>query len=284
MKKGKGSEELGEYIFINSRVNKEQRAIAGVGILIRSQLKTRIIGYSWINERIITLKLKTGRSHCNIIGVYAPVGGKSKETETFYELLQGQVNAGGKNDHVIIGGDLNARIGNMTVPKLIGKYGETKLNHNGNYLRDFCTYNHLRITNTFYLHKEIHKYTWAQRGQKSIIDYNIANEKIWPYIIDTRSYRGAEGDTDHYLVCSKIKLPKKCIRKTERERREPEKRFKIQLLEEPSIRDLYKTRLDKNMKGRIGDINLDWKMLETAIRKTAEEVLGYQFRRKPNKL
>jgi hypothetical protein len=41
----------------------------------------------------------------------------------------------------------------------------------------------------------------------------IANEKIWSYVLDTRSYRGAEVDTDHYLLCSKIRLPNKYWKK-----------------------------------------------------------------------
>jgi hypothetical protein len=102
-----------------------------------------------------------------------------------------------RNDYIIAAGDLNARIGNMVTPKLIGPHGERIINTNGKQLRDFCMYNNLRITNTYHPHKDIHKYTWTERGNRSIIDNIIANKKIWPYVLDTRSYRGAEVDTDH---------------------------------------------------------------------------------------
>jgi hypothetical protein len=95
---------------------------------------------------------------------------------------------------------MNARIGNSAIPKLIGHYGERVINANGRELRDFCASNNLRITNTLYRHKEIHRCTGTDRGTRSIIDYIISNEKVWPYIQDTRSYRGAEADTDHYSV------------------------------------------------------------------------------------
>lgn len=212
-----------------------------------------------------------------------PNEGQFQETEIFYANLQECVNKANKNDYVIIGGDLNARIGNKTISMLVGPHGETTMNVNGKCLRDFCSYNNLRITNTFFRHKEIHKYTWAERGRKSIIDYIIANDKIWPHVLDTRAYRGAEAVTDHYLVCRKIRLPKKFIKKRKAIETD-EERFKIQLLEQPSIKDLYKKRLDTHLKGRTGDINIDWLRIKIAINKTATEVLGSQRKRKSCRL
>jgi hypothetical protein len=177
------------------------------------RLKSRIIGYSWISERIATIKIKTGRSHCYIIGACAPVEVKAEKTETFYKQLQENLSTAGRNDYIIVTGDLNARIRNILTPKLVGPYGERIINTNGKQLRDFCMYNNLRITNTYYPHKDIHKYTWAERGNRSIIDYTIANEKIWPHVLDTRSYRGAEVDTDHNLLRSKINYPRNTGRK-----------------------------------------------------------------------
>lgn len=71
-KKTKGSDIIDDYLFIYSGVEQNRRASAGVGILIRKELKKRIIGYSWYNEHIITLKFKSGRSHYYVIGAYAP--------------------------------------------------------------------------------------------------------------------------------------------------------------------------------------------------------------------
>jgi hypothetical protein len=54
--------------------------------------------------------------------------------------------------------------------------GEHVINHNGTALRDFSAFNTLTITNSFYRHKNIHKFAWEARGTRSIIDY-IINEK-----------------------------------------------------------------------------------------------------------
>jgi len=73
-------------------------------------------------------------------------------------------------------------------------------------LRDFCTFNKLKITNSFYRHKDIHKFRWEARGTKSVIDYIIINDRLKSKIEDTRVFRGSEIDSDHKLVESKFKF------------------------------------------------------------------------------
>ena len=52
------------------------------------------------------------------------------------------------------------------------------MNHNRAALRDFCTFNELKITHSFYRHKDIHKFTWEARGTKSVIDYIIIKDRL----------------------------------------------------------------------------------------------------------
>ena len=73
-------------------------------------------------------------------------------------------------------------------------------------LRDFCAFNELKITNSFYRHKDIHKFTWEARGTRSIIDYVIINDRLKSNIEDTRVFIGSETDSDHKLVESKFKI------------------------------------------------------------------------------
>jgi exonuclease III len=91
----------------------EQRASSGVAILIKQKWKNRIVSYSWISDRIISLKCKTGRSLMNIIGVYAPIEGNKTDTRKFYKELQEIMNITGKANYTIISGDLNARVGKV---------------------------------------------------------------------------------------------------------------------------------------------------------------------------
>jgi endonuclease/exonuclease/phosphatase family metal-dependent hydrolase len=82
-------------------------------------------------------------------------------------------------------------------------------------LREFATYNDLKITNTFFRKKEIHTYTWSSRGSKSLIDYVIVNRKLASQVRDTTVFRGSNVNSDHYLVISKIAMMEK--EKTHRE-------------------------------------------------------------------
>ncbi|KAK4873256.1 hypothetical protein RN001_015285 [Aquatica leii] len=58
-------------------------------------------------------------------------------------------------------GDMNGRVGNNneSIERHMGQQGENTKNDNGRRLIDLCVGNDLVITNTKFMHKDIHKYT-----------------------------------------------------------------------------------------------------------------------------
>jgi len=59
--------------------------------------------------------------------------------------------------------------------------------------------------NTFFKHKEIHKFTCkAARRHRSSIDCFITNMKISKVIQDITVYRSNETDSEHYLLCANM--------------------------------------------------------------------------------
>ncbi|KAK5649396.1 hypothetical protein RI129_000425 [Pyrocoelia pectoralis] len=86
-------------------------------------------------------------------------------------------------------------------------------NNNGHRLLQLCTENNLIIMNTFFIHKDIHKYTREapSRNEKSIIDYIVINKSFRKEIKDVKVRRGAEIYSDHYLVIAKIHLKTKAV-------------------------------------------------------------------------
>ena len=82
--------------------------------------------------------------------------------------------------------------------------GEITTKSNGHKLKEFASVNELKITNTFFRHKEIHKMTWSARGYRSIIDYILTNKKLSRLVNDTKVFRGYGVTTDHYLLFSKF--------------------------------------------------------------------------------
>jgi len=85
---------------------------------------------------------------------------------------------------------MNARVRNNRVSNIVGTNGVATVNSNIRKLIDFCTFNNLKIMNTLFKHKEIHKFTWKARGHKSIIDQT--NMKTSKVIQDIRVYRSNE--------------------------------------------------------------------------------------------
>jgi hypothetical protein len=116
---------------------------------------------------------------------------------------------------------MNARDGNNRVVNIVGTNGEATLNNNLRKLIDFCTFNNLKIMNTFFRHKEIHKFTWEAKGHKSIIDYFITDMKNSKVIQDIRTYRSNEIDSDDYLLCAKVNFPPRWL--NTRNKRTPSK-------------------------------------------------------------
>ena len=129
---------------------------------------------------------------------------------SFYEQLQATLREVHRQDKLIVMGDLNARVGrNVEVwGGVIGRQGEVVENGNGKRLLQFCAENELVVTNTWFQHKDIHKFTWECRGksQRSIIDYFLVRKEMKGQIRDVKVVRGAEIGSDHYLVLMVIKL------------------------------------------------------------------------------
>ena len=146
----KGTKMIGTYTMLYSGVTQETRAQSGVALITDHKWTSRITDYSLVNDRIITVRLKTNRGHMTIIGVYAPEEGREEETRRFYKHLQKEVDKYSKSDSLIISGDLNARVGNQPLPNVVGTFGEEHINRNGQTLREFASFNDFKITNTFF--------------------------------------------------------------------------------------------------------------------------------------
>ena len=68
----------------------------------------------------------------------------------FYERLQKEIFKY-KNKHELVAGDLNTRVGNSPIPKVVGSFGGTHINDNEHQLRQFAIFNSLKISNTLFV-------------------------------------------------------------------------------------------------------------------------------------
>jgi hypothetical protein len=163
---------------------------------------------------------------------------------------------------------------------ILGTNGEITINSNGYKLKDFASVNELKITNTFFRHKEIYKLMWSARGYRSIINYNLTNNKLSPLVQDTKVFRGYAVATDHYLLISKICLPQKGYTFIKRSPRQEV--FRVHLLEGSSIKLLYQRRLEQNLTHSPWSLNIntEWKTLKNTLQQAANEALGKRIKRR----
>jgi hypothetical protein len=159
------------------------------------------------------------------------------------------------------------------------------LNKNGSKLIDFATYNNTRITNTFYTHKDIHKYTWSGRNYRYLIDYFLANEKTAKMFL---VFRGLEIDSDHCLVQVKLRFPQRWYNTGNNNIRRPLEDnlfYKVKLLSDSSIRWLFQRRINSKMENINinNDIEKEWENLKTIIHNAANENLGKYRKYTPKK-
>ena len=123
--------------------------------------------------------------------------------------------------------------------------------------------------------------TWSARGYRFIIDYILTNKKLSPLVNDTEVFRGYDVTTDHYVLISRIRLPKKWHIFTKISPRQ-EEIFRVHLLEDPSMKLLYQRRLEQNLMHSPCSLNIDveWQTLKNTPQQAAKEALGKRKKRR----
>jgi hypothetical protein len=100
-------------------------------------------------------------------------------------------------------GDMNAKVGKDMRDHNIGRYSLHEVsNGNGMRLIDFAVNRNMVISSVRFPHKDIHKETWITPNghTKNQIDHVLIDVQHASDIIDVKSCRGADCDSDHYLV------------------------------------------------------------------------------------
>jgi len=286
-KKGKGNEKIGDYIHFYSGVEKSARAKRGVSIAVHKKYERNIKCWEEIDEQIIKMEIEKNGERIVIVGVYAP----SEDAEIgikddFYDKLSNEVLKIKTDKEIFILGDLNARVGQKEGSYVVGRYGEQKINDNGQRLIEMCEFLNFKIMNGFFQHKDIHKFTWVQpkKGLRSIIDYVLQQQKSRVKTEDVRVYRGAECGTDHHLVIATIRV-------NYRKNNSPDKKdtnevqdeikydkYNLESLKDQSTQFLYKLRLATKLQNttEVTSVENKYQGLKDDIHQAAKEALGYQ--------
>jgi endonuclease/exonuclease/phosphatase family metal-dependent hydrolase len=152
------------------------------------------------------------KGQCDIIllNVRAPTEDKDDNIkDSFYEELEQVFDQFPRCHMKILMGDFNAKVGREDIFKPIISNRSLHEASNDKRVRvvNFATLKYLIVKSTIFLHCNIQKHTWTfpDGVTHNEIDHVLIDKRWHLNILDIRSFRGADCDTDHYLVVANLR-------------------------------------------------------------------------------
>jgi hypothetical protein len=127
---------------------------------------------------------------------------------SFYEELECVFNKFPEHHMKILLGNFNAKVGSKDIFKpTIGSKSLHEISHdNGVTVVNFATSKNLIVKSTMYPHHNIDKFIWTFDGKTcNQIDHVLIDMRWHSCVLDVRSIRRADCDTDYYLVVTKFR-------------------------------------------------------------------------------
>ncbi|XP_058456421.1 craniofacial development protein 2-like [Malaya genurostris] len=250
-------------------------------------MQKRVIGWCPVSDRMCRLRIKGRFFNISIINVHSPhLGSSDDDKDEFYAQLEREYDRCPRHDIKIVIGDFNAQVGQEVefIPVVVSFSAHQQTNENGLRLIDFATSKNMAIKSTFFQHRLLHRYTWRSPIQtETHIDHVLIDGRHFSDIIDVRTCRGANIDSDHYLVMVKLR-PKLSVVNNVRYRRPP--RYNLDRLRDTEVATAYARHLEAALlaEEELNDAPLEdcWTRTKTAISNAAESVLGYVPRSRRN--
>jgi hypothetical protein len=163
-----------------------------------------------VSDRMSYIILRGGWCNIVVLNVHAPCEDKSYNVkDSFYEELARVFDQFYKYNTKILLGDFYAKVGREDIFKpTIGNESSHEIsNDNGVRVVNSATSKILIVKSTMFPHRSIHKYTWTSpNGQThNQVDHFLIDRRWHSSILDVQFFRGADCDTDHYLVVARIR-------------------------------------------------------------------------------
>jgi endonuclease/exonuclease/phosphatase family metal-dependent hydrolase len=156
------------------------------------------------------LRIKSKFYNMTLLSVYAPAeDSNGEEIEKFYSDLSNICDKVLTHDALITLGDFNARIGKELANRgVAGKYTLCDQTHDrGERLIQLAQTRNLEVSGTKFPHKEMHKGSWKVPGEQHSkqIDHVLISERRASSVMDVKTFRGPNYDSDCYLLRVKIR-------------------------------------------------------------------------------
>uniref|UniRef100_A0A8D8X5H0 Craniofacial development protein 2 n=1 Tax=Cacopsylla melanoneura TaxID=428564 RepID=A0A8D8X5H0_9HEMI len=258
----------------------DEKGVAGVGIVLNKEWGKRVKSIVLLNSRIIMIKLfLNDKEDVAVIQTYFPTSAHpDDEIEEMYDQLDEVLELIDKKDSLVILGDWNAAVGNTKEVNVSGNNGYGRRNRRGQRLIDFCKEKELIITNTMFQQPLSRRYTWTAPGGNARyqIDYILVKRNLQKNVLQSKTYPGADINSDHNLLCMKIRLQnKKKIKRMSKNRK-----YDTAKLKDEEVKSQYQRKV-KEIINNIEDseippdINGKWKLFKFAIKEAATSTIGF---------
>ena len=141
----------------------------GVGILLAEKWIDKVIAVNRVNDRIMVIKLITGKSVVPVVSVYAPQSGLDDSLkDLFYDNLLAVVSKLGEKEIVLVSGDLNRHVGTSSsgYEGVHGGFGYGTRNPEGERILEFSDATEMIVANTMFKKRDSRLVTYKSGNMK----------------------------------------------------------------------------------------------------------------------
>jgi hypothetical protein len=196
---------------------------------------------------------------------------------SFYDRLERVYQTIPKPNAGIVTEDMDAKDGNDPLTSCSGKYSLHEIsNDNQERLYDFATSRDLVISSTMFPHKNIHFQTWISPDGLAAtqIDHVMNSRRYTSQVTDIRSQRGADSDSDHFMIRIKyrpkisILLKHRCTRCL---------RCDISKLQDGTHVNRYHNSITEYVNNQLynnSNVQQQWSTIKQCIYRAAKEITG----------
>ncbi|XP_055390543.1 craniofacial development protein 2-like [Condylostylus longicornis] len=262
--------------------------ILGCGFVVGNRLRRNVIGFKPINERLAVIRIRAKFYNISLICAHS----QTKEAEdfakeNFHDILYKTYGACPRYDAKILLGDFNSKIGREQIfGKTIGTHSlQHTTNDNGFRLIDLAASCNMVISSTYFLHRDIHKGTWLAPDGRTTnqIDHILIDTRHCSSVLDVRTYRGGNIDSDHFLVAARFRAQICNVRKLHTA---TTRKFNIGNLQSTELAGAFRDRLCEKINSAplvFTSVNEQWKQYADIMKGVASDTLGYKppFSRNP---
>ena len=167
----------------------------GEALLLSSRLRC-VVEWKEVPSRLMWVRVKIERESWVFMSTYGP--GQSEkgeeEIEEFWNELSECVGGFGRNESVVVLGDLNARVGNEVIEGIVGRHGVPERNEISERLLEMCAKQELVVGNSWFKKNDVYKYTWLRMAEgrvvdKALMDYVLLPRRMLGRLLDVRVWR-----------------------------------------------------------------------------------------------